>query len=283
MSFHRAVILFTNKPGMNPLGIPTLKPMSTYSLLFNLLLMLGSVILLWPGVIVVQTSLSPGWNWHNYVLAWQQAHLLPALFISLVVATGVVLTQGLTAVLAGYALARAEFTGKRLVLSLIVASIVVPLPVLVIPVFLLLKTGHLLNTLWALILPSSASGFSIFLLRQYFLTIPMELEAQALLDGATPWQILWEIILPLSRPALVTVGLLAAIGEWNDLFKPLVFTTQPELRTVQLALASLQEQFTSNWSVLMAAIVIATLPIIFLFFLGQKALIQGIATSGLKS
>ena len=257
--------------------------MSIRSLFLTGVLVLGAVVLLWPGVVVVQTSLTPAWHWQNYVLAWQQAQLLPALFISLTVAIGVVLTQGLTSVLAGYALARAEFTGKKLILSLIIASIVVPLPVLVIPIFLVLKTGHLLNTLGALILPSSANGFSIFLLRQYFLTIPVELETQALLDGAKPWQILWEIILPLSRPALVTVGLLTFIGEWNDLFKPLVFTTRPELRTVQLALASLQEQFTSDWGVLMAATVLATLPIVGLFFLGQKALIRGIATSGLKS
>jgi multiple sugar transport system permease protein len=244
---------------------------------------MGAIILLFPGIIVLQTSLAPGWHWQNYALAWQQGQLLPALLVSLGVAAGVVLTQGSTAVLAGYALARGEFRGKKLILALIIASIVVPLPVLVIPVFLVLKTGHLLNTLGALILPSSASGFSIFLLRQYFLTIPIELEAQAMLDGAKTWQILWEIILPLSRPALVTVGLLAFIGEWNDLFKPLVFTTRPELRTVQLALAGLQEQFTSDWGVLMAAIVLSTLPIMGLFLWGQNALIQGIATSGMKN
>ncbi|APB32477.1 putative sugar transport inner protein [Gloeomargarita lithophora Alchichica-D10] len=256
--------------------------MSYRSLFLSLGLGIGAILLLFPGVIVVQTSLAPGWHWQNYRLAWQQAQLLPALLISLVVAGAVVLTQGLTAVLAGYALARGGFAGKKLILALIIASIVVPLPVLVIPVFLVLKTGHLLNTLGALILPSSASGFSIFLLRQYFLTIPIEIEAQAMLDGAKPWQILWEVILPLSRPALVTVGLLAFIGEWNDLFKPLVFTTRPELRTVQLALAGLQEQFTSDWGVLMAAIVLATLPVMGLFLWGQNALIQGIATSGLK-
>lgn len=257
--------------------------MSPRSLVLTLGLGMGAIILLFPGIIVLQTSLAPGWHWQNYALAWQQGQLLPALLVSLGVAAGVVLTQGSTAVLAGYALARGEFRGKKLILALIIASIVVPLPVLVIPVFLVLKTGHLLNTLGALILPSSASGFSIFLLRQYFLTIPIELEAQAMLDGAKTWQILWEIILPLSRPALVTVGLLAFIGEWNDLFKPLVFTTRPELRTVQLALAGLQEQFTSDWGVLMAAIVLSTLPIMGLFLWGQNALIQGIATSGMKN
>ncbi|MCS7032134.1 MAG: carbohydrate ABC transporter permease [Gloeomargarita sp. SKYG116] len=268
-----------NTPWVGP---AKLAPSRLLLWLSTLVLGLGAIVVLWPGWVVVQTSLRPGWHWQNYVSAWQQAQLLPAFIVSAVVAVGVVITQGLTSVLAGYALARYQFTGKNLVLALVIASIVVPLPVLVIPVFLILKTGHLLNTIWALILPSSASGFSIFLLRQYFLTIPVELEAQAMIDGAKPWQILWEIILPLSRPALVTVGLLAFIGEWNDLFKPLVFTTRPELRTVQLALASLQEQFTSDWAVLMAAIVLATLPIVVLFLWGQRALLQGIATTGLK-
>ncbi|MEN9247246.1 MAG: carbohydrate ABC transporter permease [Gloeomargarita sp. GMQP_bins_120] len=246
------------------------------------LLGVGALVVLWPGWVVLETSLRPGWHWQNYVLAWQQAQLWPAFMVSVLVAVGVVITQGFTAVLAGYALARYQFRGKQLILALVIASIVVPLPVLVIPVFLTLKTLGLLNTIGALILPSSASGFSIFLLRQYFRTLPVELEAQAMVDGARPWQILWEIILPLSRPALVTVGLLAFIGEWNDLFKPLVFTTRPELRTVQLALAGLQEQFTSDWALLMAAIVLATLPVIGLFLLGQRALLQGIATTGLK-
>ncbi|MEN9207069.1 MAG: carbohydrate ABC transporter permease, partial [Gloeomargarita sp. GMQP_bins_14] len=164
------------------------------------LLGVGALVVLWPGWVVLETSLRPGWHWQNYVLAWQQAQLWPAFMVSVLVAVGVVITQGFTAVLAGYALARYQFRGKQLILALVIASIVVPLPVLVIPVFLTLKTLGLLNTIGALILPSSASGFSIFLLRQYFRTLPVELEAQAMVDGARPWQILWEIILPLSRP-----------------------------------------------------------------------------------
>jgi multiple sugar transport system permease protein len=153
----------------------------------------------------------------------------------------------------------------------------------VIPIFLVLKWGHLLNTYWALILPTAVNGFGIFLLRQYFLTIPIELEESAALDGANRWQILWQIMLPLAKPALITLFLFTFIGEWNDLFKPLVFTTKAELKTVQLVLAEFQEQFTSGWSLLMAAVVISLIPVIGLFLIGQKQFIRGIATTGIKN
>ncbi|MFM6456407.1 MAG: carbohydrate ABC transporter permease, partial [Planktothrix sp.] len=119
--------------------------------------------------------------------------------------------------------------------------------------------------------------------RQYFLTIPVELEESAALDGANRWQILWQIMLPLAKPALITLFLFTFIGEWNDLFKPLVFTTKAELKTVQLVLAEFQEQFTSGWSLLMAAVVISSIPVIGLFLIGQKQFIRGIATTGIKN
>jgi multiple sugar transport system permease protein len=119
-------------------------------------------------------------------------------------------------------------------------------------------------------------------MRQCFQSLPIDLEEAAMLDGATRWQVLWRVVFPLARPAVVTLVLLTFIGEWNDLFKPLVFTTRPELRTVQLALAEFQEQFTSSWSLLMAAVAIATLPVVLLFLIGQRQFIQGIATTGLK-
>jgi multiple sugar transport system permease protein len=166
---------------------------------------------------------------------------------------------------------------------MVLATLVIPFQFLVIPVFLVLKWGHLINTYGALILPTAASGFGIFLMRQFFLTIPIELEEAATLDGATRLQVLWQIMLPLARPALVTLFLFTFIGEWNDLFKPLVFTTRPELRTVQLVLAEFQEQFTNDWSLLMAAVVIATVPVVLLFLLGQRQFIRGIAATGIKN
>ncbi|WP_396133658.1 carbohydrate ABC transporter permease [Chamaesiphon sp. OTE_75_metabat_556] len=218
----------------------------------------------------------------NYQVAWERGNFVLAFANSTFVALAVTTAQIFTSALAGYALARLKFRGRQALILVVLATLVIPFQLLVIPVFLILKWGHLLNTYVSLILPSAASGFGIFLLRQFFMTIPIELEQAAMLDGANRFQVLWRIMLPLSRPALVTLFLFTFIGEWNDLFKPLIFTTRPELRTVQLALAEFQEQFTNSWQLLMAAVVIATVPIVLLFLLGQKQFIQGVASTGIK-
>lgn len=219
----------------------------------------------------------------NYQNAWGRGNFLLAFANSTLVALAVTGFQIITSALAGYALARLKFQGRQAILLIVLATLVIPFQLLVIPIFLVLKWGHLINTYWALILPTAANGFGIFLLRQYFQTIPVELEEAAALDGANRWQILWRVMLPLSRPALVTLFLFTFIGEWNDLFKPLVFTTRPELKTVQLALAEFQEQFTNNWPLLMSAVVIATLPVVLLFLAGQRQFIRGIAATGIKN
>jgi multiple sugar transport system permease protein len=261
-----------------------------FQLLNTCLLVLGAVVVLLPLAVVFLASLTPTGvlgnfdeiTLENYRTAWARGDFWLAFANSTLVALAVTAAQVVTSALAGYALARLQFPGRRTWLLLVLASLVIPFQLLVIPIFLVLKWGHLLNTYAALILPTAANGFGIFLLRQYFLTLPVELEEAAALDGATRWQILWEVMLPLARPAVVTLFLFTFIGEWNDLFKPLIFTTRPELRTVQLALAELQEQFTSNWSLLMAGVTIATIPVVVLFLLGQRQFIRGIATTGIK-
>ena len=265
----------------------------------NLLLLImlsgGAAIMLLPVAIVLVTSLttaatvSTGWQWPevwtlaNYRSAWEQGHFIRAFANSAGVALTVTALQIMTSALAGYALARLSFPGRQTLLLFLIATLVIPFQVLVIPIFLVLKWGHLLNTYGALILPSAANGFGILLLRQHFLTMPPELEAAAALDGATRWQILWQILLPLCRPALTALFLFTFIGEWNDLFKPLVFTTRPELRTVQLTLTEFQEQYTNNWPLLMAAIGIATAPVVLLFIVGQRQFMRAIAGTGIKS
>ncbi|PSB21684.1 carbohydrate ABC transporter permease [Phormidesmis priestleyi ULC007] len=250
------------------------------------LLIVGAGLVLLPLGIVVKTSLTSengGWSWANYRQAWQRGGFLLAFANSTFVALAVTAVQIFTSALSGYALARLEFRGKQALLLIILTTLVIPFQILVIPIFLVLKWGHLINTYGALILPTAVNGFGIFLLRQFFLTIPIELEEAAMLDGANRLQILWRVMLPLARPALVTLFLFSFIGEWNDLFKPLVFTTRPELQTVQLALAGFQEQFTNDWKLMMAAVVIATIPVVVLFLLGQRQLIRGIATTGIKN
>jgi multiple sugar transport system permease protein len=250
------------------------------------LLILGAGFVLLPLGAMVITSLArpgEGWSLANYREAWERGGFLLAFANSTLVALGVTALQIFTSALAGYALARLKFWGKQGLLTIVLTTLVIPFQLLVIPIFLVLKWGHLINTYGALILPTAANGFGIFLMRQYFQTIPIELEEAAMLDGANRLQMLWRILLPLARPALVTLFLFTFIGEWNDLFKPLVFTTRSELRTVQLALAGFQEQFTNNWTLMMAAVVIATIPVVVLFLFGQRQLIRGIATTGVKN
>ncbi|XGV99701.1 MAG: carbohydrate ABC transporter permease [Leptolyngbya sp. BL-A-14] len=280
--------LITHSP---PKNVSVVSP--TVSAIVSLaLLLVGAGVVLLPLGIVAVTSLAPiatatgqssGWSWQNYRQAWLQGDFLLAFANSTLVALLVTGGQLVTSTLAGYALARLQFRGRQVLLLVLLATLVIPFQMLVIPIFLVLKWGHLINTYGALVLPTIANGFGIFLMRQYFQTIPVELEEAAAIDGATRVQILWRIMFPLARPALVTLFLFTFIGEWNDLFKPLVFTTRPGLRTVQLALAEFQEQFTNNWPLLMAAVVIATLPVVLLFLLGQRQFIQGIATTGIKN
>ncbi|HIK41047.1 carbohydrate ABC transporter permease [Thermoleptolyngbya oregonensis NK1-22] len=253
----------------------------------GLLLGLGAGLVLLPLGVVLWTSFQTGdragLTLDNYRQVWARGHFLGAIANSTFVALAVTALQILLSALAGYALARFRFWGRQTVLALVLATLVIPFQLLVIPIFWVLKTGHLINTYGALILPTAVNGFGIFLMRQFFQTIPIELEEAAALDGATRLQVLGRVVLPLARPALVTLFLFTFIGEWNDLFKPLVFTTRPELRTVQLALAEFQEQFTNSWSLLMAAVVLVTVPVVALFAVGQRQLIGGIATTGLKN
>ncbi len=257
------------------------------------LLIIGALVVLLPLGVVFLTSFTPsntlgksaqtGLTLVNYQDAWRRGEFLLAFANSTLVALAVTGLQIITSALAGYALARLKFRGRQTLLLIVLATLVIPFQLLVIPIFLVLKWGHLINTYGALILPTAVSGFGSFLMRQYFQTIPVELEEAAAIDGANRWQILWRVMIPLSRPALVTLFLFTFIGEWNDLFKPLVFTTKPQLKTVQLALAEFQEQFTNNWPLLMAAVAISTIPVILLFLVGQRQFMRGVATTGIKN
>lgn len=280
-------------PSPDPTGDRSIDEPNRWRWFVLLFLIVGAAIVLLPlGVVFRASFAEPGaatsldldgtWTLESYRQAWTRGDFWLAFANSTLVALLVTGFQAVTSALAGYALARLRFWGRRALLSLVLATLAIPFQLLVIPIFLVLKWGHLLDTYGALVLPTAVNGFGIFLMRQYFVTVPVALEEAAALDGANRWQILWNVMLPLSRPGLVTLFLFAFIGEWNDLFKPLVFTTRPELRTVQLALAEFQEQFTNDWAVLMAAVAIATLPVALVFLVGQRQFVRGIATTGVK-
>jgi len=225
---------------------------------------------------------SRGLYWQNYVEAWRATNFGRQFFNSLVMSLGVTGGQIITSLMAGYAFARMKFFGRDALLLVTLATMIIPFQVLVIPVFIMLTKFGWVNTYYALIVPSLANAFGIFLFTQFFKTIPVELEEAAYLDGASRWTILWRIMVPLARPAIATLFLFTFIAEWNDLFKPLVFTSTNNMRTVQLGLTVFQEQFKVEYNLLMAAVVFVTIPSVLLFFIGQKQFIKGIATTGLK-
>jgi multiple sugar transport system permease protein len=221
-------------------------------------------------------------QWTNYTDAWGSTNFARQFVNSLVVALAVTSGQIVTSLMAGYAFARLEFAGRQAIFLVLLSTIIVPFQVLVIPVFIVLTKLGWVNTYWALIVPSLANAFGIFLYTQFFRTIPYELEEAAHLDGATRWQVLWQVLVPLARPATATLFMFTFIAEWNDLFKPLVFTSTKNMRTVQLGLTVFQEQFRVDYALLMAAVVFVTVPSVLLFFAGQKQFVKGIATTGLK-
>ena len=184
--------------------------------------------------------------------------------------------------MAGYAFARLQFPGRNFIFGLFLAVMMVPPQMHLIPQYQIMQALGLLNTIPALALPGMFSAFGTFLMRQFFMQLPRELEEAARLDGANTWQIYWMIMLPLAAPGMLALGLLVAIWSWNDLLWPLVVNTDPEKMPLSAGLASLQGEHLTNYPVLMAGALMASLPMLIGFIIFQKQLIQGLATTGIK-
>lgn len=190
--------------------------------------------------------------------------------------------QLITGSMAGYGFGRLKFRGKNVVFALYLATLMVPLQVLVVPLFIEMKTLNLQDTYMALLAPSVASAFGVFLLKQAVEGVPRELDEAATLDGAGHLRIFTLIVLPLIRPALATVAVFAFMGSWNSFLWPLVVMRSPELMTLPLGLSTLQGQFTTRWDVVMAGSVISIVPIAIVYLLAQRHIIAGVATTGIK-
>jgi multiple sugar transport system permease protein len=201
---------------------------------------------------------------------------------SLIAAAGHALLVVVTAALAAYALARMEFRGKRVLFAVIISTLFIPPVILMIPNYLIIGNFRWLDTLLAVIVPTAASAFGVFFLRQFFLTLPKELEEAAILDGATTFEVFRKVILPLSRPALITLGLLSFLTNWNDFLWPVYVLFNPESQTLPAGLATLQNANSVRYDVLMAGAVIAALPVLALFTFAQRFVIEGVSRSGLK-
>jgi multiple sugar transport system permease protein len=223
------------------------------------------------------------WRLANYADAVTTIPYLRYLGNSLVLCAGSVLGTLWSSALAAYAFARLRWPFRDQLFVVVVATMLLPWHVTMIPRFLLIRELGLYNTLAALVAPTFlGDAFSIFLLRQFFLTIPPELGEAARLDGASEWGIFWRIVLPLSRPALLTVALFQFIASWNDFNGPLLYLSDPNRFTLAYGLEQFVSAYSSQTSLLMAASVLFTLPIVILFFLTQRTFLRGIATTGLK-
>ena len=187
-----------------------------------------------------------------------------------------------TAALAAYPLARMEFRGKRIVFAIIVATLFVPPVILTIPNYLIVGQLAWLDTLVAVIVPTAASAFGVFFLRQFFLSLPKELEEAATLDGANRFQTFFRVILPLSRPALATLAMLSFLTNWNDFLWPVYVLFSPESQTLPAGLATLQSANSVRYDLLMAGAVIASVPALLLFVFAQRFVIEGVSRSGIK-
>jgi multiple sugar transport system permease protein len=186
--------------------------------------------------------------------------------------------------LAAYSFSRLTWPGRDLVFGLLLLTFMLPFVATLIPAFLLWTSLHLVNTNWPLVLPHwfGSDVFFIFLLRQFFLTIPRELDEAAILDGANPLQVLWHVILPLSRPALATVAILSGLAAWNDFLDPLVYLNDSDKYTLALGLSEFTGLYSSQWHLLMAAATVIIMPVAVLFFFAQRYFVEGVSLTGSK-
>ena len=218
----------------------------------------------------------------NYAQVLRQAPFARWFLNTLLVTVAVVLGNLLFCSLAGYAFARMKFFGRDVVFILVLATLMIPFQVVMIPTFLIVRKLGLIDTLGALIVPNLASAFGIFLLRQFFRTLPVELEEAARIDGASRLGVLFKIVLPLSGPALATLAVIQFLWTWNDFLWPLVTIYDPNKMTLQLGLTTFQGAHQSATQLLMAANVMSMVPVLVLFFVAQRYFVRGIATTGLK-
>ncbi|MCI4062886.1 carbohydrate ABC transporter permease [Micromonospora sp. R77] len=213
-------------------------------------------------------------NTANPVLRWFLNSMLAATLHALLVLV--------TASMAAYALARMRFRGRGLLFALIVGTLFIPPTSLIIPNFVIADRLGWLDTLLVITVPGAASAFGVFFLRQFFISIPAELEEAAVLDGANQWQIFVRVLLPLSKPALATLAVLSFLTNWNDFLWPLYVLFSPERLTLPTGLGLLQGSYNTDYPVIMAGAVLASVPVLILFVAAQRHIIQGVSRSGLK-
>lgn len=267
--------------------------------LFTLIMFTIGIVMILPFLWMVSTSfklevdvfkfpvewIPRRWNFNNYKEVWLKQnppfykYYLNSIKITVICVIGELFTSSLAA----YGFARLEFKARDQIFLMYLGTMMIPFQVLMVPRFMLFKWAGLYNTHWALILPGIFTTLGVFLLRQFFLTIPMELSESAKIDGASEFRTYWQIILPLAKPALASLAILSFVWRWNDYEGPLIFLTERELYTIPLGLTNFIDEMGGQQNTLiMAASVSALLPMLVVFLFGQKYFIEGLTAGSIK-
>jgi len=273
-----------------------MKKHAVVSIMSHVILLAGAVTMILPFLWTVSTSLKQisevfvfpptligeKIRWVNYLKISDRFPFDTYFLNSLKITVIVVVAQLITSSMAGFVFARLRFKYRDLLFGLYLATMMVPAQVTMIPNFIVMRHYNLIDTHWSLILPALVSAFGTFLLRQFFLTVPASLEDAGKMDGCTPFGVYWRIFVPLSKPAMATLGVFVFMGAWNDFLAPLVYINTQAKMTLPLGLASMQGMYATDWPVLMAGTVITIIPLIVIFLLAQDFFIKGVTLSGLK-
>jgi multiple sugar transport system permease protein len=228
------------------------------------------------------TWLPDQWQWHNYVDIWTKADMSTWLGNTIFLSVSVTLLQVVTGSFAAYGFSRIKFPGRDVLFLIYIGTIAVPWQAYMIPQFKFLSAVGLSDTRWAIILLQAFSAFGVFLMKQFYDTIPEELSESARIDGLREVGIYWRIMLPLSVPSIAALSIITFTNTWNDYMGPLIYLRSPDLWTIQLGLKTFIGQYNADYSAIMTGSVLSVLPIAIVFVLGQKQFVQGVATSGMK-
>ncbi|MCS6843777.1 MAG: carbohydrate ABC transporter permease [Caldilineales bacterium] len=227
------------------------------------------------------------WLWQNWVKTWNtdlgEGATFPRwLFNTALVAIGTAVLQVVFCSMAGYAFARLEFPGKNAIFAFMLASMMIPGAVTLIPAYVLMTKLGFVNTYWSLLVPGAVSAGSIFLLTQFLKSVPRELEEAALVDGASRFRIYKDVVIPLARPAMLTVFILQFQGMWNAFMAPLLYLNTPKMWVLNVALSVFQQQYKAQWNLTLVAAMFNAIPVLVLFALFSRYYIEGISYAGLK-
>ncbi|WP_223695387.1 carbohydrate ABC transporter permease [Leifsonia poae] len=256
----------------------------------------GAIVFLFPFVWMISTSLTaPGnlfrtppqlipqpFDVSGYVQLFENEPMLRWMLNSILVSGVLTVIQVTTSALAAYGFTRLEFPGRNALFVLVLATLMVPFQVLIVPLFVEFKSMNLLDTYAALILPDIAMPFGIFLLRQAFLQLPREIEEAAFVDGAGHIRVFFSIVVPMSKPILATVAIFSFMGAWNSFLWPLIAIHSTDMMTLPLGLSNMSGVYDKNWNMVLAGAAVSVVPVIAVFLFAQRYVLQGVSMSGLK-